>query len=290
MATVSVIIPCYRSATTLGACLRSLDIQIRRPTEIIVIDSSPEDDGAARVATAHPLVRFRRHPERLGAHEARNLGAELAQGDVLAFVDPDMTANPAWLERLLAAHAAGHAVVSGGVGCPDGYRAVAIHLTKYGWWLDSGEPGERPQVPSGNLSLGRQLFNAEGGFPARYWEGDTEFSHRLRRSGYRLWHVPAASTVHYDSPSWSAFLAERWARGLDTARARSERGRWTRSELVGRMVAAPGTWLVMMIRSAGYAAQARRTARWVAASPVIALGVAAWVAGECRGYGELLWR
>jgi GT2 family glycosyltransferase len=270
--------------------LRSLDGQTCRPAEIIVVDSSPEDDGTARVTAEHPAVRFHHHPRRLGAHQARNLGAALAGGEVLAFIDPDMTASPQWLEQLLDAQAAGHAVVSGGVGCPEDYWARAVHFTKYGWWLDSGEPSERPQVPSGNLSLRSALFAAEGGFPARYWEGDTELSYRLRAKGRRLWHVPAAATVHYDRPGWRGFLGERWERGLDTARARSVREGWTRLELAGRTAAAPMTWFVMMFRCARYAARAGKLASWCAASPVVGLGLAAWVAGECRGYVDRLWR
>jgi GT2 family glycosyltransferase len=287
---ISVIIPCYYSHTTLRACLESLQSQTFQDLETIVIDSTPELDASYRIAGEFAGMQRHRHPERLGAHAARNLGAEMAHGGTLAFLDPDMTADPRWLERLGAAHRSGRAVVGSGVDCPPGYWVGAVHLTKYGWWLPGGAASTRPQLPSGGLSVRRELFLSLGGFPARFWEGDTELSDRLRKLGYSLWHEPGAITVHHDAPSVGGFLAERWARGYDTACARAARGGWTRLMCAARLAAAPVVWVLMMARSFRYVAAARRGLAWLGASPVIGVGLAAWVAGECRAYGEMLCR
>jgi len=289
MCVISVIIPCYYSHATLKACLDSLERQTFRAFETIVIDSTPGMDSY-RIAGEFNGVRRHKNSDRLGAHAARNLGAGMARGRILAFLDPDMTADVHWLGRLAEAHGSGRTVVGSGVDCPAGYWRTAVHLTKYGWWLPGGTASERPQLPSGGFSLDRELFLDNGGFSAQFWEDDTELSYRLRNQGHTLWHAPAALTIHFDNATLYEFLAERCDRGGDTARARMARGRWTRLECLLRLMAAPAVWMVMMARCFRYVRGSGRGIQWLAASPVIGLGLAAWVAGECRAYGESLWR
>ena len=276
--------PCYYSNASLPDCLESLRGQTIASHEVIVVDSTPDDDSVLTLGAGDPRVRIHHHTSRLGAHAARNFGARLATGEYLAFLDPDMIAAPDWLAELDAAHRKGQAVVGGGVDCPPHYWARAVHVTKYGWWLTGGQPRERAQLPSGNLSLPRALFEEMGGFPDRFWEGDTELSYRLRARGYALWHVPAARTRHFDVPTWRGFLRERWLRGADTGQARRCRNAWPAIECWLRVAASPATWLVMMGRSAAHAFRSGWAAVWLASSPVVGIGLAAWIAGECEAF------
>jgi glycosyltransferase involved in cell wall biosynthesis len=280
----SIIVPCYFSYETLAGCLASLAEQRFTSFEVIVVDSTPGGRSLEEFVAPYRWARGYVHGERLGAHAARNLGAGMATGEVIAFVDPDMTADREWLERLEGRLREGKPVVGGGVDCPAGYWARAVHLTKYGWWLSGGRGRGRTQLPSGNLCLARSLFLAAGGFPDRYWEGDTELSYRLRERWEELWHEPAARTVHLDIPSGWAFLRERFSRGWDTALARRRRHGWGRAERALRTAAAPMVWAVMLGRSAAMAARAGWAGRWVASLPVVGAGLAWWVAGECGGY------
>jgi glycosyltransferase involved in cell wall biosynthesis len=50
---VSVIIPSYRSAATIGRCLQALSVQDVAPHEIIVVDSS-DDETPDIVRRNHP--------------------------------------------------------------------------------------------------------------------------------------------------------------------------------------------------------------------------------------------
>lgn len=279
----SVVIPCYRSASTLAACLESLETQTFAAFETLVIDSTPGDRRCGEIADRFAKARYYHHPERLGAHAARNLAAGLARGEILAFIDPDMTADSEWLMTLDRCRGnSPRAVVGGGVDCPRGYWVRAVHLTKYGWWLSGGRPAARSQLPSGNLGIARDLFVEMGGFPDRFWEGDTELSYRLRARGVELRLAPDARTVHFDAPTVGGFLRERWLRGLDTGLARRARMQWRAAHRIMRIGVAPLTWMVMMTRSARLAWISGWGVRWVAASPVIGAGLAAWVAGECR--------
>ena len=108
MPVVSILIPAYRSDDTLAECLAALRAQQFLDREVIVVNSSP---GAAtrRVVERHfPETIFEQAPGRLLPHAARNRAAALARGEILVFTDPDCRARPDWLERLVAAHRAGH--------------------------------------------------------------------------------------------------------------------------------------------------------------------------------------
>ena len=86
---VSVVIPTCDRPRLLERALRSVAAQDTRPAEIIVVnDGNPQHSAAARAAgracgVAPLTVRSNRRAR--GASGARNSGAALARGDVLAF-------------------------------------------------------------------------------------------------------------------------------------------------------------------------------------------------------------
>ncbi|PZG20285.1 glycosyl transferase [Micromonospora craterilacus] len=89
---VSVIVPNYNYARALHLCLDSLRAQTYPRLEIIVVDDCSTDDSVA-VAEAHG-ARVVRTPSNSGPAAARNLGAEVAEGEILFFVDSDVAARP----------------------------------------------------------------------------------------------------------------------------------------------------------------------------------------------------
>jgi GT2 family glycosyltransferase len=90
--TVSVIIPNYNYARTLGMCLESLQVQTHQPLEIIVVDDGSTDDSVAVAESFGAQVL--RTGGNLGPPAARNLGAAHARGEVLLFVDSDVALEP----------------------------------------------------------------------------------------------------------------------------------------------------------------------------------------------------
>lgn len=103
---VSVVVPAYRSATTLTTTLASIAAQTCRPREVIVVDDG-SDDGTFDVACAmsekmHDIdLRIVRQPH-LGAGAARNRALRESSCKVIAFLDADDEWLPEKLERSLA--------------------------------------------------------------------------------------------------------------------------------------------------------------------------------------------
>ncbi|MBC7261044.1 MAG: glycosyltransferase family 2 protein, partial [Chloroflexi bacterium] len=90
--TVAVIIPAHRGNDDLWRCLASVN-QARPPPDecIVVLDGG--DETAREMALAFG-AQVAQTPKQGGPAQARNLGARLAQSDILFFVDADVLIPP----------------------------------------------------------------------------------------------------------------------------------------------------------------------------------------------------
>lgn len=89
---LSVVIPCYRVAAYLPACLDSACALPSDCAEILCVnDASPDACGAilAEYAARHAHVRVFTHEENRGLSVARNTGLDQARGEYVLFLDGD---------------------------------------------------------------------------------------------------------------------------------------------------------------------------------------------------------
>jgi glycosyltransferase involved in cell wall biosynthesis len=190
---VSVVIPCLDAAATLPAQLAALAAQRQEgPWEVIVADNGSRDGSrqvVADFAGRLPGLRLVDASDRRGQAHARNLGATVARGDVLAFVDADDEVAPGWLAAIAAALAA-HPFVA----CrfdsdtlnPEHVRRTHSNpqrdgLSRYDY------PDYLPHAGGGGLGVRRAVHQEVGGFdeslPALE---DTDYCWRIQRAGYPL--------------------------------------------------------------------------------------------------------
>lgn len=98
---VSIVICTYNRKRLLKECLNSV-FALDYPKfcyEIIIVDGG-SNDGTEELCRELPQIRFvveRKH----GLAYARNLGAELAQGSIVAYTDDDCVVDKKWLNTLL---------------------------------------------------------------------------------------------------------------------------------------------------------------------------------------------
>ncbi|MEV6462350.1 glycosyltransferase family A protein [Streptomyces albidoflavus] len=105
MPLVSVVMPVYNSAATLGAAVRSVLTQTHTDLELLITDDQSSDDSMELLrefARQDERVLPETAPERGGAGRARNLAMERARGDYVAFLDSDDMWLPEKTERQLA--------------------------------------------------------------------------------------------------------------------------------------------------------------------------------------------
>lgn len=101
---ISVIIPTYNRASWVLKAVDSILDQTEPPLEVIVVDDG-STDHTAQVIEGYSDRGVRLHQqENRGVSAARNVGAELARGEFLAFLDSDDVAYPKRLEVQRAFH------------------------------------------------------------------------------------------------------------------------------------------------------------------------------------------
>lgn len=93
---ISVIVPVYKVEAYLDRCLQSLTNQTYENLQILLVeDGSPDGSGAICDAWAEKDSRIRViHQENQGGGAARNAALDLAEGELLAFVDSDDYIDP----------------------------------------------------------------------------------------------------------------------------------------------------------------------------------------------------
>lgn len=89
---VTVVIPCFNSAETLGAAIASAIRQNKVSVEVIVVDDCSQDNSMeiAKSFPAH-IVKVHQHKENRGPGAARNTALTNARGTWLAMLDSDDT-------------------------------------------------------------------------------------------------------------------------------------------------------------------------------------------------------
>jgi cellulose synthase/poly-beta-1,6-N-acetylglucosamine synthase-like glycosyltransferase len=213
--TVSVIICAYTEDRwqLLKNSVASVEAQISPPIEIILcidhneelLRKSEEYFGKGRPPGAMPLIVLaNKYNGRLGA--ARNTGAELASGEVLAFLDDDAAASADWLERLIAPYD------DESVGAVGGAPLPVFEFSRPRWfplefdWVFGcayrGLPLTRAPLAhliGANMSARSSALREVGGFHADH-EDDMDMSHRIAHAQHRVLYEPLA-TVHHFVPA-----------------------------------------------------------------------------------------
>ncbi|KAB2668208.1 glycosyltransferase family 2 protein [Ochrobactrum sp. LMG 5442] len=106
MPKVSVVIPAFNAASSIGRTLNSLMRQSRDDFEIIVVDDRSTDE-TMEIVSQHILalqgkLRVYPQPDNYGPAAARNMGWSLARADYVAFLDADDAWHEDKLKRQLA--------------------------------------------------------------------------------------------------------------------------------------------------------------------------------------------
>ncbi|MDB6108453.1 MAG: hypothetical protein JWR69_203 [Pedosphaera sp.] len=186
---ISVIIPAHNEEDYIGLTLDAVNRQNYPYFEVIVIANGCTDRTAAiAVDNCHRLVVL----SDKGLGVARNLGAKLARGELLLFLDADTLLEPGALETI--ANKFSRRYAAGTLkGCPDGDRFSfrLIYWVKnflHRWSIHEGSSGVI-------LCWKRNFVSTRGFDEALQVRENSELIHRLKRFGrYRYIGETTATT------------------------------------------------------------------------------------------------
>ena len=104
---ISVVIPCFNSATTIERALRSVEHQTTKPHEVLVVDDASSDSTVSIIEqyarTSSLSIRVIKQNMNGGPSVARNAAWNEATGEFIAFLDADDQWHPQKLELQLSA-------------------------------------------------------------------------------------------------------------------------------------------------------------------------------------------
>ena len=181
---------------------------------VVIVDGTPEvyeqvvDDYGDR---ENAVIEC--NDENVGLLASRNRGAELATGDVVAFIDDDAIADEEWVERLVRAYEEEDAIAAGGKMTPEWVAGKPSFLPEEFYWLIgvthrgfADGPGEVRNTFGSNISFRADVFEVLGGFDVdiggrkgdkNLQGGETELCARMREEyGGGVWYDPEAEVAH----------------------------------------------------------------------------------------------
>ncbi|HWX08662.1 MAG TPA: glycosyltransferase family 2 protein, partial [Gaiellaceae bacterium] len=215
----SVIVVAYDSGPSLLPCVAS--IWADQPDwEVIVVDNGGGGDELEAVAAARH-VTIVKPTENLGFAGGCNLGAKVASGETLVFLNPDTVVVPGSLRRLVEPLADPEiGIVTGRLRLLDQPELLhaagtVIHVSGLGWSDGYGTSSDVPAVladapqvltdvtaPCGAaMALRTDVFQELGGFHDEFflYQEDVQLGWRAQMSGRRVVYSSAADVYHdYD--------------------------------------------------------------------------------------------
>ncbi|GAB3669334.1 glucosyl-dolichyl phosphate glucuronosyltransferase [Halopiger thermotolerans] len=161
----------------------------------------------------HSNVITHCNDENSGLLKSRNRGAELASGDIIAFMDDDAIADERWIEEIVQAYEERNPIAVGGRMEPLWVADKPTILPEEFYWLVgvthegfADGPGEVRNTFGSNITFRREVFLNLGGFDTdiggrkgdkNLQGGETELCARMRqRYGQGVWYVPEAKVGH----------------------------------------------------------------------------------------------
>jgi glycosyltransferase involved in cell wall biosynthesis len=199
---VSVIIPALNEEIVIEKCLASLAQQNFPPDsfEVIVVDNGSVDrtpEVARSFGVSLHLSVLQK--SNIGISALRNLGANTARGQYLAFLDSDCVVPIDWLSRAVDLLRLGDGGVMGAFYTIPGSSSWVAK----GWYGDMAKlkQGRVAYVPSGTLFVRRATFLKLNGFDeAIATSEDFEFCQRVAAAGFQVLAFPILSTLHLGTP------------------------------------------------------------------------------------------
>ena len=187
---ISVVIPSYNSQDNLRNTLDGIAGQIfSGEFEVVLVDCS-ETDEVQKVCESFNFVRCERVDERFNPGVGRNLGAKIARGTLLAFVDSDVVMSPESLENAWRYYSKGNRIFGGALELNESVETTAASYLEHYYFNHECQMG-RPICTRSNLSsalmfVEKGIFIEQNGFKDIPRAQDTEFTERLASSGYQL--------------------------------------------------------------------------------------------------------
>ena len=212
--TISVIVPAKNAEKTIVPCLTAILAQQGRRDqfEVILVDDGSSDE-TAKLAEKLGITVIRQ--KNAGPAAARNAGARMARGEIIAFTDADCEPDCNWLVHLTAPFSNPDVVAVKGAYKTRQKSMVARFVqqeyeSKYERLM---KQDSIDFIDTYSAAYRREIFIENGGFnpifPVPSVE-DQELSFRLARKDYRMVFAPKAVVYHQHNTNWLDYAKRKY--------------------------------------------------------------------------------
>src|ERR687896_1391030 len=216
---LTVIVPAFNEAETLGDTVRSLQRQTMSPDQILVVDDC-STDATAEVAESLGVAVLR-PPENTGSKAgAQSFALDRVDTELVMAVDADTTLAPDAIEKLLAAFADPEVVAASGFVLPRRVRTIwergryVEYMLAFSFFKRIQDSYGKPLIASGCFSVYRtEELRAVGGWSTRTMAEDMDLTWTLYRAGRKVRFVPAAISYPIEPHNFE-FLGKQTASGM----------------------------------------------------------------------------
>ena len=217
---VSVVVCAYNAERTMQACLASL-ATLNYPNYEVIVVNDGSTDRTLEIARRFSYARIISQPNE-GLSAARNVGAQAATGEIVAYTDSDCVADADWLGYLVGTMERHGYVACGGPNYPPAEEslvpsAVAVSPGGPTHVLLTDETAEH--IAGCNMAFRRDVLLASGGFDPvfRAAGDDVDMCWRLMDQGHVIGFSPAAMVWHFRRNTVRAYFGQQ--RGYGKAEA-----------------------------------------------------------------------
>lgn len=219
---LTVIVPAYNEAESVGDTVRSLFAQTRVPDAVIVIDDG-STDGTAEVARAAGATVIA-PPSNTGSKAgAQNFALPLVATPLVMAIDADTTLAPDAVEKLLLCMAEPSVAAACGFVIPRHVRTLwergryVEYLFAFTFYKQVQDFYDRPLIASGCFSMYRtDVLRGHGGWPRTTLAEDMDLTWRMHQAGQPVRFVPEAVSYPIE-PADFHFMSKqlrRWSHGF----------------------------------------------------------------------------
>ncbi|MDB5121554.1 MAG: glycosyl transferase, family 2 [Sphingobacteriales bacterium] len=197
--TISVVLCSYNGSKTIRECLNGL-LKLNYPHyEVIVINDGSTDHTEA-IASSYPFRLI--NSVNKGLSFARNLGANAASGEIIAYIDDDAVPDSDWLLHLASSYKTTNFAAIGGPNlvplnacfmeqCVDHAPGCPTHVLL--------TDREAEHIPGCNFSIRKKILQQVGGFDPlfRVAGDDVDLCWRIEEAGCKIGYNAAAMVWHH---------------------------------------------------------------------------------------------
>lgn len=190
---------------TIVDLLKEIRANVSAPHEMVVVCNGVDTELCEFIRSSPDIARYCLNSVNVGVARAWNMGAQLAEGDVLCYLNDDVSIEAGSLERLAETLRADPTI--GQIGPAGSFWRDCQHHS----FAELKKPGNVDVVSGFCFMLRATTFHQLGGFDVNYTPAgyeEIDLSYRIRKAGLRCVVDPGVAIKHFHHHGVSAQRTE----------------------------------------------------------------------------------